>query len=247
MKLKILQRSRKFRWLAICLFSGALAAAGVFTWARIRSVSSLPCLNSAELGTIEDVCVSGYSIAASYDALSEVNQRELFSLRDQLPILHPGFTGTVDSQGQFRIKGNRLLRTEVVVDIDSVTTFDHPERWPTVQEFLRDLGGPFSAAAKKNSPKDNKASCDPTNAWTLLKLREEPLRRCLRTMFLLDMTDTFNERTQKLFENQTMKYSDGTTGPLSLKREGLTDSDRGKVVAAVKTIDTKARTLGGYH
>ena len=148
---------------------------------------------------------------------------------------------------KFQRKPGERLRTEVIVDVNEAATFDYPERWLTVQKFLVEVKKPFFAEAKKKSPKDNKPSCDPTNAWTLLKLRKEPLRRCLRTMFLLDMTDTFNERTQKLFENQTMKYSNGTTGPLSLKREGLTDSDRGKVVSAVKAIDAKARALGGYH
>jgi hypothetical protein len=208
---------------------------------------TLPCSNDGGLGTIDGVCVGGYYVVASYDALPVVNQRELFRLQKDLPILNKGFVGLVDSLGQFRVKGNWLQRTNVIVDIEAAASFDYPERWPTVQKFLRDLGDPFNAAAKNKSSKDNKASCDPTNAWTLLKLREEPLRRCLRTVFLLDMTNTFNERTQKLFENQTIRYSNGTTGPLSLKRKGLTDSDRNKVMSAVKAIDKKARALGGYH
>jgi hypothetical protein len=219
-----------------------------FVWLKSRPTATPTCSNNGGLGTIDGVCVGGYSIVASYDALPVANQRELFRLQNELPIDNKkGFVATVDSQGQLRVNGDWLYRTNVIVDVEAAASFDYPERWPAVQKFLRELGDPFYAEAKKKSPKGNKASCDPTNAWTLLKLREEPLRRCLRTMFLLDMTDTFNERTQKLFENQTMKYSNGTTGPLSLKREGLTDSDRGKVVSAVKAIDTKARALGGYH
>jgi hypothetical protein len=199
------------------------------------------------LGTIEGVCVTGYSLVSSYDALPVTNQREMFRLQGELPILNKGFMGSVDSQGQFRVAGKWIQRTEVIVDIEAAASFDYPERWPTVQKFLVEVKAPFYAAAKKKSPKDNKASCDPTNAWTLLKLHEEPLRRCLRTMFLLAMTDTFNDRTQKLFENQTIKYADGTKGPLSPTRKGNTDSDRSKVVAAVKAIDNDARALGGYH
>lgn len=230
-----------------------LGAVGIFGtsaaifWSKSHTVVQLPCSNESRLGTIESVCIGGYAIVAGYDALSEDNQRELFRLQVELPIGRKGFVGRVDSQGQFRVNGNWDQRTDVIVDIESAATFDYPERWPSVQPLFVELRKPFSVEAKKKSPKDNKPSCDPTNAWTLLKLREEPLRRCLRTMFLLEMTDTFNERTQKLFESQTMKYSNGTTGPLSLKREGLTDSDRGKVVSAVKAIDAKARALGGYH
>jgi hypothetical protein len=246
--------SQAVRLGVLVLIIAAIAAGSLIVRSRTAAASKFACSAETELGAIEDVCVAGYSLVASYDALPPSNQKELFRLQEELPIIKPGFTGSVDSSGQFRVTGDEFqrkagerLRTEVIVDVHETASFDNPERWQTVQEFLVDVKRPFSSEAKKKSPKGNKASCDPTNAWTLLKLSEEPLRRCLRTMFLLDMTDTFNERTQKLFENQTMKYSDGTTGPLSLKRESLTDSDRGKVVSAVKAIDTKARALGGYH
>lgn len=246
--------SRSVRLGVLILIVAATAAGSLLVRSRTGGPSKFPCSAETELGAIQDVCVAGYSIVASYDALPASNQKELFRLQQALPIINPGFTGSVDSSGQFRVTGDKFqrkagerLQTEVIVDVNEAATFDYPERWPTVQKFLVDVKKPFFTETKKKSSKGNKASCDPTNAWTLLKLREEPLRRCLRTMFLLDMTDTFNERTQKLFENQTMKYSNGTTGPLSLKREGLTDSDRGKVVSAVKAIDAKARALGGYH
>jgi hypothetical protein len=239
--------SRRVLGVALLGAVGVFGTTAAIFWSKSKTVEVLPCSNESRLGTVESVCIGGYALVAGYDALSEYNQRELFRLQVDLPIGRKGFIGRVDSQGQFRVDGNWDQRTDVIVDIESAATFDYPERWPAVQPLFVELRKPFSVEAKKKSPKGNKASCDPTNAWTLLKLREEPLRRCLRTMFLLEMTNTFNERTQKLFENQTMKYSDGTTGPLSLKREGLTDSDRGKVVSAVKAIDTKARALGGYH
>jgi hypothetical protein len=239
--------SRRVLGVALLGAAGIIGISAATFWAKSQKVEELPCSDESRLGTIESVCIGGYALVAGYDALAEDNQRELFRLQVELPIGRKGFVGRVDSQGRFRVDGNWDHRTNVIVDIESAATFDYPERWPAVQPLFVELRKPFSAEAKKKSPKGNKASCDPTNAWTLLKLREEPLRRCLRTMFLLEMTNTFNERTQKLFENQTMKYFDGTTGPLSLKRKGLTDSDRGKVVAAVKAIDTKARALGGYH
>lgn len=208
--------------------------------------SLLPCSAHSELASLESVCVNGYSLFASYDALAENAQRDLFNPQRRLPAGVKRLHGMVDPEGQFRLEGNRSDRTEIVIDT-GVGTYDRPDRWPAIGQFLFDLRRPFRNETQQKSPKDNKPSCDPTNAWTLLKLEEEPLRRCLRTVFLLEMTDTFNERTQKLFENQTIRYSDGTTGPLSLKRAENTDSDRGKVVAAVKAIDKKTRALGGYH
>jgi hypothetical protein len=242
---RIRSRSSKLAFTGLALLVAALG--GLLVLRIGQKTTAMPCSNDAGLGTIDGVCVTGYSLVSSYDALPVTNQREMFRLQGELPILNKGFVGSLDSQGQFRVAGKWIHRTEVIVDIEAAASFDYPERWPTVQKFLVEVKAPFYKEAKYKSPIDNKASCDPTNAWTLLKLHEESLRRCLRTMFLLDMTDTFNDRTQKLFENQTIKYSDGTTGPLSLKRKGLTDSDRSKVVAAVKAIDNKARALGGYH
>lgn len=235
------------RRLTLFLTIGVLATASVIGWSKSRRVTLLPCSSESSFGRIDDFCVGGYSIAASYDALPVDNQRELFRLQSTLPNGNKGFVGFVDSEGQFRVKGNWKKRTNVIFDFQITAVVSSPERWPLIQKPLNDLESVFFLDAKERSPKDNNPNCDPNNAWTLLKLREEPLRRCLRTVFLLDMTNTFNKRTQELFENQTIKYSDGTTGPLSLKRKGLTDSDRSKVVAAVKAIDRKARALGGYH
>jgi hypothetical protein len=223
-----------------------LGASAVLVRSRTLHAQPLPCANADEHSWTEDQCIGGYSIISSYDALPIVNQKELLALQEKLPYFGKGFVGRVDG-GQFRIAGSWPHRSSVIADIDTTATFDRLELWPTVHNFLRELEKPFNKEAKNKSSKINEPSCDPTNAWTLLKLHEEPLRRCLRTMFLLEMTHTFNDRTQKLFENQTIKYADGTKGPLSLTRKGNTDSDRSKVVAAVKAIDNKARALGGYH
>ncbi len=247
MKGNLSRLSKKARWSLTALFAGLLCIASIVAWTQRSDSELLPCSNDGPAGTIDGVCVGGYFLVASYDALPKANQRELFRLQERLPAFESGFKGSVDSTGQFRIGGNWERRTNVVVDLESEATFSSPKNWPTVQTFLRDLGEPFYEAAKTKATQDNKASCDPTNGWTLLKLREEPLRRCLRTVFLLDMTKTFNDRTQKIFANQTIQYSDGTTAPLSLKRKGMTDSDRAKVVKAVKSLDKKARALGGYH
>ncbi len=233
--------------LALVLTIGAIGTVSVIGWSKSRRVTLLPCSSESSFGRIDDFCVGGYSIAASYDALPVDNQRELFRLQSTLPSGNKGFVGFVDNEGQFRVKGDWNKRTNVIFDFQISAVVSSPQRWQLIQKPLKDLESVFSLDAKVKSPKDNKPSCDPTNAWTLLKLQEEPLRRCLRTVFLLDMTNTFNTRTQKLFENQTIKYSDGTMGPLSLKRKGLNDSDRSKVVKAVKALDEKARALGGYH
>jgi hypothetical protein len=229
------------------LLIALIAPAAALALSRSKRENVLPCSNASRLGRIEDFCIGGYALVASYDALPVANQRELFSLQTKLPISKKGFQGFADSGGQFRVKGNWLQRTHVVVDIHSAASQIYPKKWQNVQTFLAHLDKIFNADIAKKFPKNSRASCDPANARALVKLHEEPLRRCLRTMFLLDMTDTFNDRTQKLFENQTIKYSDGTKGPLSLTRKSNTDSDRSKVVAAVKAIDNKARALGGYH
>ncbi len=69
----------------------------------------------------------------------------------------------------------------------------------------------------------------------------------MRSAYLLQSVSEFNDRTQKLFSNVNVKYEDGTTGPLSLKRDGLTDADRKIVLREVAKIDAQARSLGGFR
>lgn len=241
--------TNKARWASCSLLVAVIAVASGFTYLQAKGSSEelMPCSSRGYFGVIEDFCIGGYALVASYDALPKANQRETFRLQKLLPISNGGFVGSVDTQGQFRVEGDWETRTKVIADLEVTARLNSPERWPTVQTLLKELVNLAYAESRDQQPSSSKASCDPTNGWTLLKLREEPLRRCLRTVFLLDQTKTFNDRTQKIFANQTIRYSDGTTAPLSLKRKGMTDSDRAKVVKTVKSLDKKARALGGYH
>ena len=130
------------------LFAGLLCIASIVAWTQRSDNEPLPCSNDGPAGTIDGVCVGGYSLVASYDALPKANQRELFRLQERLPAFESGFKGSVDSTGQFRIGGNWERRTNVVVDLETEATFTSPKNWPTVQTFLRGLGEPFYEAAK---------------------------------------------------------------------------------------------------
>jgi hypothetical protein len=90
-------------------------------------------------------------------------------------------------------------------------------------------------------------ACDISKPGRLAELKEQQLRRCIRSAYLLQAAPEFNARTQKLFKAVTVKYANGTTGPLSLKRPGLTDADRKKVLSEVAKIDAMARSLGGFR
>lgn len=68
-----------------------------------------------------------------------------------------------------------------------------------------------------------------------------------RSAYLLQSVAEFNDRTQKLFNNVTVEYGNGTNGPLSLKRAGLTDADRKMVLREVAKIGAKARSLGRFR
>lgn len=90
-------------------------------------------------------------------------------------------------------------------------------------------------------------ACDLSKAGRMFGLKDRALRRCIRSAYLIQAAPEFNERTQKLFKAVTVKYANGTTGPLTLKRPGLTDADRKMVLGEVAKIDAKARSLGGFR
>lgn len=91
------------------------------------------------------------------------------------------------------------------------------------------------------------SACDLQNPSRLLNLNETKVRRCLRAFYLSRYVPEFNERTQKLFTDTKIRYSDGTTGPVSFLRPKLTDADLTKMMLAMDRFDAKARALGGFR
>lgn len=101
------------------------------------------------------------------------------------------------------------------------------------------------SARYAESPKP--AACDLGKPGRIAGFSERVLRRCLRAAYLLQSVPEFNERTQKLFNEAMVRYENGTTGRLTLNRDGLTDADRKMVLREVAKIDSKARSLGGFR
>ncbi len=195
-------------------------------------------------------CVLGFVIPASLDALPTQFRRAITGrLSKELMVFGdaPGYSVKVDDQGQLRLAGNDRKQDEVRA---ALFYLDPLEIAIGQGARLRSLGASTRKARESDigpQTKGRRASCDPDKPFVVALFPEEPLRRCLRTMFLLENVGEFNARTQALFRSQTMTYSDGSVGLLSLDKAGLTDEDRAKVVQAVKVIDTKARALGGFR
>ena len=162
------------RLLLLMLSIGLLGSGIAVGWFKGNRQTALPCSNASTLGRIEDFCIGGYALVASYDALPVANQRELFSLQSKLPISNRGFEGFADSKGQFRVKGDWLKRTHVIVDIHSAASSVYPKRWQNLRTFLQDLDKIFEADTAKQYSKNSPPACNPSNARALVKLRQLP-------------------------------------------------------------------------
>lgn len=199
-------------------------------------------------GTAETECVLGFVLPASYDALpTELQQQLSVVLPKSLFGPDDGYDFYIDDEGQMRFEKSRRSPETIR---EEIFHFERPAggaRFGARVVTLRRSATKSTSAVQLEQTKGRRASCEPGKPFVVALFPEEPLRRCLRTMFLLENVGEFNARTQALFRNQTMTYSDGSVGPLSLDRAGLTDEDRANVVRAVKVIDTKARALGGYR
>lgn len=232
----------KIAFTVIC--AGLVGMSGFLLVSKTASVSALACPQ----GTVETECVLGFVLPASYDALP-------MDLQQQLSVVLPeslfgpddGYDFQIDTDGQMRF---RKSRRSVETIREEIFHFDRPAggaSFGTRIVTLRRSTMKSTVADQLKQTKGRKASCEPGKPFVVALFPEEPLRRCLRTMFLLENVGEFNARTQALFLSQKMNYSDGTVGPLSLDKSELTDEDRANVVQAVKVIDTKARALGGFR
>jgi hypothetical protein len=231
--------------LGIALLTGLGAMVG------FRALSASPatkpiCPAAASAAT----CVVEFVIPSSFDALPTNFRRAVAGrFSEELMVFGdaPGYTFRVDSEGQLRVDGNLDRQEQVHValySVDPVKTGLGKGARLVALEASNDKATDEDIGPQT---KGRKASCDPDKPFVVALFPEEPLRRCLRTMFLLENVGEFNARTQALFRSQKLTYSDGSMGPLTLDRPGLTDEDRAKVVQAVKVIDAKARALGGFR
>ena len=195
-------------------------------------------------------CVLGFVIPSSLDALPVKFQTAISGRLSKDLVVSgdlKGYSFRIDAQGQLRLDGTPAVQDEVRT---ALYYLDSKGTGLGAGSRLRGLEASTEKAKDAEvvqQTKGRKASCEPGKPFVVALFPEEPLRRCLRTMFLLENVGEFNARTQALFRSQKMTYSDGTVGPLSLDKPGLTDVDRANVVRAVKIIDTKARALGGFR
>ena len=231
--------------MGLCL---ALTIGAIVSFRAFRAPSSTkPACPAA---TSAGDCVLGFVIPSSLDALpTEFRKAITGRLSKELMVSGdvPGYSINGVEQGQLRLGGASREKEEVRT---ALFYLDPLQNGLGKGARLRSLGGSTRKARESDigpQTKGRKASCEPGKPFVVALFPEEPLRRCLRTMFLLENVGEFNARTQALFLSQKMNYSDGTVGPLSLDKPELTDEDRANVVQAVKVIDTKARALGGFR
>jgi hypothetical protein len=236
---------QKFGKIALTVACATLVGvSGFLLVSKATRTSPLGCPR----GTVETECVLGFVLPASYDALPK-------DLQQQLSVVLPkslfgpgdGYDFQIDKEGQMRFR-NSGRSVETIRE--EIFHFDRPAGGASFGARIATLRGSTAKSTVADQLKQTegrKATCDPKLPFVVALFPEEPLRRCLRTMFLLENVGEFNARTQALFRSQKMTYSDGTVGPLTLDKAGLTDKDRANVVRAVKIIDTKARALGGFR
>jgi hypothetical protein len=184
-------------------------------------------------------CLNSMIVAASFDALPVDFRKELET--KYFPEDAPATDFEPNSQGQLVAKRDGVRdvfqstpfqKIAVSIERDGIGFLD-----PLWSDLSRARSVEFALGP----------ACDISKPGRLTKHKEQELRRCVRSAYLLQAVPEFNERTQKLFGSVKVKYANGATGPLSLKREGLTDADRKMVLREVAKIDAKARSLGGFR
>lgn len=226
-----------------------MAASAAGFW-MIRTQSNTtkgkPCFEeSTELP--QDLCVLGYTIIASFDALPKTSQKLLARLDTVMAYNMRDLQYSISPDGQMQFNGGDDVKETVARQLASSALADHQNEWGPVRGFLEKVGKPFDVEARANTPKTNRESCDPTNAWTLRKLKEESLRECMRTIYLLGMQTTFNPNAKAIFAGAKIEYRDRTIGALSLDRPNMSDNERNEVVKAVKKLDRQIQATGGYN
>ncbi len=217
---------------AVILAFGGLAGVGL-TRKHDNSEDQRICLRGG-------YCLLAIVIPSSYDALPKGFQQKLqtkYFVEDVID--RYSFTNGENGQVEATISGKRYEAEIVIFQlIQSQVETDGFDYGPMVADF---------ELARPQQLDQFGTACDLSKAGRIFGFNNRDLRECVRSAYLLQSVPEFNDRTQKLFNNVTVKYENGTTGPLSLKRDGLTDADRKMVLREVAKIDAKARSLGGFR
>jgi hypothetical protein len=191
-----------------------------------------------ELICTNGFCLSAMVLPASFDALPQDLQNKALSDYSSESGLRYGFAR--DNDGQLFAKlGSKRDKTQF--SAFQLIYAEMEKDGVSFEPLAAELFGARFADSQLGP------ACDVSKPGRMFKLNEKELRRCIRSAYLLQAAPEFNERTQKLFEGVTVEYANGTTGPLTLKRPGLTDADRKMVLSEVAKIDAKARSLGGFR
>jgi hypothetical protein len=192
-------------------------------------------------------------VAASFDALSakaksEAIRQQEYDNRNNNFVTGKGFVFRVDSEGQFRASS----RDRSIVNAMDFRYFrakgDTTEEQGILafQDKIIELGERQRSSPKAKSKAE--PNCDPNRLEAITGLSEEPLRSCLRSIFLLHNRAEFNEATQALFKAaDKFRYADGQDGPLSFTYRGANDDDRSEIVKIIRRIDKQAHDQGGLR
>ena len=192
-------------------------------------------------------------VAASFDALSPKARAAAIRQQDSHNRFSKGLGGKgfvyrVDGEGQFRAsaKGDSIHDAMSFGYFPPNGTTAEEQGIRAFQDKIIELGKQARTSPKpKKRPKPN---CDPNRLEALTGLSEEPLRSCLRSMFLLHNRSEFNEATQALFKAAgKFRYADGQDGPLSFTHIGANDDDRSEIVKIIRRIDKQAHDHGGLR
>lgn len=246
-----IRRKRKY-WITAGVLV-VLSGAGLSLVRNTSKSAPLNCGLHVTIASSPAECMSNLMVAASFDALSPkaksaaVLQLE-FNNRDVRSVGSRGFSYRVDADGQFRV-----VSTDKDLDRSMDLGYFPPDGKTTEDEGIRafqnrifELGKRARTAPKlKKRPTPN---CDPNRLEAITGLAEEPLRSCLRSIFLLHNRREFNTATQALFAAaEKFRYADGKDGPLSFAYPGADDDDRSEVVKILRRIDKQAHDQGGLR
>lgn len=232
----------------------ALAAAGFFAWHDASPKIPLACGGpGVNLSSSPAECMTNLMVAASFDALSPkakaaaIRQQESDNRNNNF-VTGKGFVYRVDSAGQFRAssKDRSIVNAMDFRYFLARGTTTEEQGIRAFQDKIVELGKQArSSPIPKKRPKPN---CDPNRLEALTGLSEEPLRSCLRSMFLLHNRSEFNEVTKSLFKaSDKFRYRDGQDGPLSFTYAGANDDDRSEIVKIIRRIDKQAHDKGGLR
>jgi hypothetical protein len=245
----------KSRYVVAAVLATVLVATfGFATWRGMSQESPLACGGpGVNLSSSPAECMTNLMVAASFDALSPkaksaaIRQQKIDNRNNNF-VTGKGFAFRVDSEGQFRAssKDRSIVNAMDFRYFRAKGDTTEEQGIRAFQDRIIELGKQKRSSPKpKSKPKPN---CDPNRLEALTGLSEEPLRSCLRSMFLLHNQAEFNETTQEQFKAANkFRYADGQDGPLSFTYRGANDDDRSEIVKIIRRIDKKAHDMGGLR